>query len=147
MTTRAFQETLVALAVTIALLFLGAGLLALDSAPAGDAFLRRGPAGLLAILGLPVLVWALVITASNLLSRRRGVAVKLTLNAVLTVAVAGFTAAFWAALAFEQGGFASLLIGVAIAHSLLFGVSALLALALTHLLVFRRAPLPTVRVA
>lgn len=140
MTRRALGETLVAFGVTVVLLFLGAGLLSLGSVPAPDAFLRQGPAGIAAILAVPVVLWALLVAAATVLARRRGPVFKLTVNGLVTVVVAAFTAAFWAALAVAQGGFATLLIGVAVSHSLLFAIAALLALAVTHLLVFRAAP-------
>jgi hypothetical protein len=147
MTRRALHETLVALALTVVLLFLGAGLLSLGSVPASDAFLRQGPAGLVAILTVPVLLWALLVAAATVLARRRSPVFKFTVNALQSVVVAAFTAAFWTALALAQGGFASLLIGVAVSHSLLFAVAALLSLAVSHLLVFRSAPSPLPRIA
>jgi len=147
MTGRALRETLVAVGLAVVLLFLGAGVLSLGSVPAQDAFLRQGPAGLAAILAVPVVLWALLVAAATVLVRRRGPVVKLTVNALLSVVVAAFTAAFWTALALAQGGFATLLIGVAVSHSLLFAIAALMSLAVTHLLVFRSAPTLSPRVA
>jgi hypothetical protein len=140
MTRRALRETLVAVGLAVVLLFVGAGLLSLGSVPAPDAFLRQGPAGLAAILTVPVLLWALLVAAATVLARGRGPVFKLAVNAVVSVVVAAFTAAFWTALALAQGGFATLLIGVAVSHSLLFAIAALLSLAVTHLLVFRTTP-------
>lgn len=137
MTRRALRETLVASGLTVALLFVGAGLLSLGSVPAPDAFFRQGPAGVAAILAVPVVLWALLVAAATVLARRRGPVFKLTLNGLVSVVVAAFTAAFWTALALAQGGFATLLIGVAVSHSLLFAIAALLSLGITHLLVFR----------
>ncbi|HEY8589287.1 MAG TPA: hypothetical protein VIL55_07035 [Naasia sp.] len=138
MTGRVLAETAVAAGITLVLLFLGSGLLALENAPsAGDAFFRSGPANVLGILGVALVVWVLLILAANAVNRRRSSVVKALTNVVVTVAVAGLSLGFWAAFAAVAGGFADLVVTIALVDAALFAITALIAIAVTHLALLR----------
>lgn len=129
-----------AIAITVVLLFLGAGLLSLDGAPsAGAAFFDQGPRAVVSILGIPFLVWAMVLVGTDVLARNTTVIVRLLIAMGVTVVVSIVALVFWVAVAGAAGGFGALLVAIAISYLAMFCVSALISLALTHLLLFRRS--------
>jgi hypothetical protein len=139
MSGRTLAEPLAAAGITLVLLFLGAGLLALRTAnSAADAFLRSGPASVLGILGVPLLLWLVLLLVAAAINRARTPVVRLVTDAILTLLVGGAALAFWAVFAAAIGGFGDLVVGIAIVDVALFCVAALVALLVTHLVLFRR---------
>jgi hypothetical protein len=145
---RVLAETLSVIGITALLLFLGAGLFALDTASnVADAFLRSGPASVLGILGVALLVWAVLLLVAGLLSRNGSPVTRVVTDAVITLVVGAVSVVFWAVFAAAAGGFAALIVAIAITDVVLFCVAALIAIALTRLVLFRRRPVADAAVA
>jgi len=141
MSGRAFLEALTAVVLAAVLLFVGSGLLALDgagSAPA--AFFDAGPRSAGTLVGIPFLVWAVAILLVAWLGRTRTRMTRLIAGIVITLAIGLLTLLFWVVVGGASGGFAALLVAIAIANVALFCVAALVGLAVTSLLLFRRRP-------
>ncbi|MCU1436934.1 MAG: hypothetical protein JWP66_21 [Naasia sp.] len=135
---RVLAETAVAAGITALLLFVASGLLALDGAASpADAFLRSGPANVLGILGVALVVWLLLILAANGLNRHRSSVVKTLTNVVVTLLVAALSLGFWMAFAAAAGGFAALIVAIALVDAALFAIAGVLAIAVTHLAILR----------
>jgi len=139
MTGRAGKEALTAVALTAVLVFVGAGLIALggEESPAA-AFFGAGPRNAATLLGIPFLVWAVALLVAARRAERSGGRLRLVPCIVLTLAVGLLTAAFWALIGSTSGEFGMLLVAVALAHVALFCVAAIVAVALTSLVLFRR---------
>ncbi|BDZ45065.1 hypothetical protein [Naasia aerilata] len=141
MSGRTLAEPLAAAGITLVLLFLGAGLLALGTAESAlDAFFRSGPASVVGILGVAVLLWIVLLLVAAAVNRSRSPVVRLVTDTLLTLLVGGAALAFWAAFAAAVGGFGDLVVGIAVVDVALFCGAALIALVLTHLVLFRRTP-------
>lgn len=136
MTGRVLAETVVAAGITLVLLFLGSGILALDAGPV-EAFFRSGPANVLGILGVALVLWVLLILAANAVNRRRSSVVKALTNVIITLGVASLSVGFWVAFAAVAGGFAELVVAIALVDAALFAIAALIAIAVTHLAILR----------
>ena len=141
MTGRAVAEVLSGVAIAAALVLVGAGLLALDGAESpAAAFLYAGPRTAGTLLGIPFLIWAAALVLVALRGRRGTARGRLVPAVVLTLGIGLLTLAFWAVVAGISGGFGMLLAAVAVVHVALFCVTALVALAVTSLVLFRRPP-------
>jgi hypothetical protein len=139
MSGRTLAEPLVSAGITLVLLFLGAGLLALRTAEsAADAFLRSGPASILGILGVALLLWLVLLLTAAAVNRNRTAVVRLVTDVVITLLVGAAALGFWAMFAAAVGGFGDLVVGIALVDVALFCVAALVALPVTHLVLFRR---------
>src|SRR3954451_1698736 len=118
---RVLAETLTAVGITAVLLFLGAGLLALDSASsAADAFLRAGPASVIGILGVALLVWIALLLTADAINRNRSGVTRLVTDVVITLVVGAVAVVFWAVFAAIAGGFAALVVAIALVDVALF---------------------------
>jgi len=136
---RVLAGTLTTIGITIVLLFLGSGLLSLDSAESpAAAFFDQGPRALVGVVGIPFLIWVAVLVAVDHLTRNLPVAVRLLIGVGVTVVVALIAVVFWAVVAGTAGGFAALLVAIALIYIGLFCVAATVALLLSHLVLFRR---------
>lgn len=141
MSARVLVGTLTTILLAAVLLFLGAGLLALDGAPSpAAAFFDQGPRAVVGILGVPFLVWAVLLVAADLLTSTRTLAVRLLTGVAVTAVISVFALLFWVAFSNVAGGFGALLIAIAVTYIALFCGVALVALAVTHLVLFRRRP-------
>lgn len=138
MSGRVLAATGTAVGITAVLMFLGAGVLALDaSESAADAFFRAGPASVVGILGVPLLVWVVLVVGADLLNRHRSGIVRLITDVVLTLLVGAVALVFWAVFSSVAGVFAALVVVIAATDVALFCAAALIALALTDLVLFR----------
>ncbi len=141
MAARVLAGTLTAVLLTAVVLFLGAGLLSLDGAPSpAAAFFDQGPRAVVGMIGIPFLVWAVLLVGADLMTGRRSVVVRLLAGLGVTAVVSAATLVFWIAFAGAASGWTALLVAIAVIYVALFCVAALVALAVTHLVLFRRRP-------
>jgi hypothetical protein len=138
---RTVAGTLTAIVLTAVLLLLGAGLLALDGAASpAEAFLSDGPRAVVAFVGLPFVVWAIVLVLVDLLGRNRTARFRFLIGIPVTLVLAVLALGFWVVFAMIQQGWAAFVLAIAVLYLALFVVAALVALAVTHLVLFRRSP-------
>ncbi len=138
---RVLAATLTTIAITVVLLFVGAGLLSLDSAESpAAAFFDQGPRALVGVVGIPFLVWVAALVATDHLTRRLALAPRLLIGIGVTVVIALIAVVFWALVAGAAGGFAALLVAIALIYIALFTVAAIVALLVSHLVLFRPRP-------
>ena len=143
MTGRAIAETVVGLVLTALFAIAGAGLLELSQGtdPA-EAFLDAGPRLILATFALPGALWAVLLLIGNIRNRRRASGWAYLTNQVSALVVAVLGVGGWLAFALVQGGWALLLVGIAIVAALFFLAASIPALLLTHFAFFRHGPAP-----
>lgn len=139
MTGRAIAETFAALLLALLLSIVGAVLLGLsDGTDAAGAFLDIGPRLVLGVLWPTLILWTALVLIGNIKNRRRGSGTKFLTGVMSTIATGLATPVGWLVFSLFAGDWGVLLFAVALAPTVIFFVAALVALALVHLVFFRR---------
>ena len=141
MSGRVIAESAVGILLTVVLSVLGAGLFQLaDGEPPQLAFLSSGPRLIASTLWLPLIVWSAFIVAGNARNRHRSGTWAFATNLAISAACAVLTIVGWFAIALLMGGWALFLVAISLISCAIFLTSAVIAMVLTHLMLFRRPP-------
>jgi hypothetical protein len=145
MTARAFLEIGITFVIALVLLFVLAGTVRLaDGAALSTAFLDDGPRLIAGTLALALPLWAILLVIGALLTRRGSRRRKLGIH-FASIGIAGvLNIVFFAVIGAASGGWGFLILAVAIGGTLLFLISAAIALLVTYFAILRRTrhPLP-----
>jgi hypothetical protein len=137
---RIVAETVVGILLTLLLTLLVAGIvLSIDNPDPVGAFLTDGPVLVFGLFGVALVLWVISVAIGNALHRNRRPRARVAHNLISALAVALLTVLFYAVIGIPAGGWALLIVGIAMAPALAFLVAAAIAIPVTHLVLFRPA--------
>lgn len=143
---RALLETAVAVVLTAVFAVLLYGLIDFQ----GDwqaAFLDEAPRAIASGFLAGGIIWILALIIGNLAGRRRSSWVRFVTNIISLLVAAIVNLVIWAVLGFTMGGWAVLLVAIAVVTGLVVLGAGLLALVVTHFVLFRTRAVAAASVA